>query len=183
MLTRKKGTMLSSMLLIAVNGHADQFDKGDNPYILHPLKVMHYLKTDDEELQCIALGHDVIEDSKKTTYASLRKLGMSERVIEGIRCLTRVPGETEEEYETKVMSNPDSIKVKMADLRHNTDIRRLKGITEKDFARMQKYHAFYVKLRDASNQQLETSPVPTKELPPWDDVLASVQERSVTAVV
>jgi len=36
--------------------------------------------------------------------------------------------------------------VKKEDLRHNSDIRRLKGITEKDIARMVKYHTFYMEI-------------------------------------
>jgi len=44
------------------------------------------------------------------------------------------------------MSNPDAMKVKLADLTHNSDIRRLKGVTEKDIARMAKYHAFYLEI-------------------------------------
>lgn len=67
----KKGEMLGTMLVIATNAHAGQFDRGGAPYILHPLKVMHYLKSDDEELMCMALGHDVIEDTP-VTYKDLR---------------------------------------------------------------------------------------------------------------
>ena len=62
----KKGHMLATMLVIVTNAHDGQFDKGGAPYILHPLKVMHYLKSDDEELMCMALGHDVIEDTHWT---------------------------------------------------------------------------------------------------------------------
>ena len=93
----RKGEMLDKMLVIATNAHHGQFDRGGNPYILHPLKVMHYLKSDDEELMCMALGHDVIEDTK-VTYAELREAGISERVIKGIRALTKQPGQTYEEY-------------------------------------------------------------------------------------
>lgn len=136
-----KGEMLSKMIVIATNAHAGQFDRGGVPYILHPLKVMHYLKSDDEELQCIAVGHDVIEDTA-VTFKDLRDAGMSERVIEGIRALTKMPGETYEEYQAKVFANVDAMKVKLCDLRHNSDIRRLKGFREKDIARMEKYHRF-----------------------------------------
>lgn len=142
----KPGQMLSEMLMLALTGHYGQYDRSGKPYILHPLKVMHYLDSDDEELQCIAVGHDLIEDCK-VTYKQLEEKGISQRVIVGIRCLTRAPGETEEEYQQRVMSNPDAIKVKLADLRHNTDIRRLKGVTEKDLARLQKYHTFYLRLK------------------------------------
>lgn len=142
----KKGEMLAKMLVIATNAHAGQFDKGGNPYILHPLKVMHYLKTTDEELQVMALGHDVIEDTD-VTYKDLREAGMSERVIAGIAALTKVPGETYDEYKQKVFANLDAMKVKTADLRHNTDIRRLKGVSDKDVARMMKYQKFYIEIQ------------------------------------
>lgn len=142
----KKGEMLAQMLHIATTAHHGQFDKGGNPYILHPLKVMHYLKSTDEELMCMALAHDVIEDTA-VTYAELRAAGMSERVIEGIRALTKQPGQTYEEYKQGVFASEDAMRVKMADLRHNTDIRRLKGVTEKDIARMAKYHQFYMEIR------------------------------------
>ena len=133
------------MIVLATNAHAGQYDKGGNPYILHPFKVMHYLKSDDEELQCIALGHDIIEDTD-VTYLQLVEGGFTERVIQGIRDLTKLPGETYNEYKLRVMSNEDAMKVKMADLRHNTDIRRLKGVTEKDLVRIEKYHRFYLEI-------------------------------------
>ena len=142
----KKREMLDKMLVLATNAHAGQFDRGGNPYILHPLKVMHYLKTDDEELKCIVLGHDIVEDTG-TTYQQLREAGMSERVIDGIRALTKVPGQTYDEYKQCVFANIDAMRVKMADLRHNTDIRRLKGVSEKDIARMAKYHQFFMEIQ------------------------------------
>lgn len=141
-----KGEMLGTMLVIATNAHAGQFDRGGKPYILHPLKVMHYLKTDDEELMCIALGHDVIEDTK-VTYKDLREAGISDRVLEGIKALTKVPGETYDEYKLRVFDNKDAMLVKLCDLRHNTDIRRLKGVTEKDIARMAKYNTFFLEIQ------------------------------------
>jgi (p)ppGpp synthase/HD superfamily hydrolase len=137
--------MLNAMLVLATNSHAGQFDKGGNPYILHPLAVMQLLKDPDEEQRCIAVGHDVAEDCG-VTWAQMRELGISERVIDGIRCMTKIPGESYEEYQVKVKSNKDAIKVKIADLTHNTDIRRLKGVSPKDVARMEKYFKFYMEL-------------------------------------
>jgi (p)ppGpp synthase/HD superfamily hydrolase len=107
---------------------------------------MHYLKTTDEELMCMALGHDVIEDTS-VTFKDLREAGMSERVIKGLRALTKMPGQTYDEYKEVVFTNPDAMRVKLADLRHNTDIRRLKGISEKDVARMAKYHQFFMEIK------------------------------------
>ena len=143
----QKGEMLSNMLHIATNAHHGQFDKGGQPYILHVLKVMHYLKSDDEELNCIALGHDLIEDTK-ISYAELREAGMTERVVKGIDALTKQRGQTLDEYKQVVFSNVDAMRVKLCDLRHNSDIRRLKGITEKDFERMKNYHQFYLEIKE-----------------------------------
>ena len=147
----KKGEMLATMLVIAANAHDGQYDKAGKPYILHPLKVMHYLKTDDEELQCIALGHDLFEDTDVTAQ-TLLDAGISQRVVDGITCMTKMPGESPEQYEAKVLSNLDSIRCKKEDLRHNSDIRRLKGVTEKDVRRIEKYHRFYLKLQEAERQ-------------------------------
>lgn len=61
------------------------------------MKEMYYLKTDDIELQIIALSHDLVEDTD-VTYALLREMGSTERVIIGIRAMTKVLGETNEEY-------------------------------------------------------------------------------------
>lgn len=137
--------MLGKMLVLVTNAHAGQYDRGGSPYILHPLKVMHYLKSNDEELQCIALGHDVVEDTD-VTYRDLRDAGISDRVIKGIAALTKQPGQTLEEYKAGVFANRDAMLVKQCDLRHNTDVRRLKGITEKDIARMARYQEFYMEL-------------------------------------
>lgn len=138
-------SILSKMLVIATNAHAGQFDKGGKPYILHPLAVMQLLDSSDEELQAIAIGHDVIEDTN-VTYKDLRDAGITERVIEGIRSLTKQPGQTYNEYKEQVFKNMDAMKVKIADLTHNTDIRRLKGIGTKDIERMVRYQQFYLEI-------------------------------------
>lgn len=145
------GHQLSNMLIIATQRHDGQFDKGGKPYILHPLKVMHYLRSDDEELQCIALGHDVIEDTFDSVgdgVMFLNSRGFSQRVVQGILALTKRPDQTFENYKRQVMANKDAILVKMADLRHNSDIRRLKGVGPKDIERIEKYHRFYLELKE-----------------------------------
>lgn len=138
--------MLSTAILIATNAHSGQFDKGGMPYILHPLKVMHYTKSHDEVVQVVAVLHDVIEDTN-VTYKDLLNQGICQEAIDAIKCLTKQPGQTYDEYKELVKSNKIAIKVKMADLRHNSDIRRLKGVTEKDIARVSKYHQFYLELQ------------------------------------
>jgi GTP diphosphokinase / guanosine-3',5'-bis(diphosphate) 3'-diphosphatase len=133
------------MIVLAANRHAGQFDKGGHPYILHVMAVMYLVDSEDDEVKQIAAGHDLVEDTG-VTYKELQELGFSDRVVHGIRCLTKVPGETYDEYKAKVKSNPDAVAVKMADLKHNSDISRLKGLRQKDFDRMAKYMAFYAEL-------------------------------------
>lgn len=122
-------------------------DQGGKLYLFHLQKVSHYLDTDDLQLMTIGLGHDLIEDKGKyVSYKELRQAGFSERVIEGIRCISKVPGEAYEEYKEKVKSNRDSVLVKLADIRHNSDLRRLKGVEPKDLERMNNYIQFYAEL-------------------------------------
>lgn len=142
----KKGELLSKAILIATNSHAGQFDKGGVPYILHPLRVMSYLKEDDEELQCIAVLHDVVEDTK-ITWKDLIEAGMTPRIINTLKLLTKVPGQTLEEYKEGIFSSVDAMKVKKCDLRHNSDIRRLKGVSQKDLERMAKYQIFFYEIQ------------------------------------
>jgi guanosine-3',5'-bis(diphosphate) 3'-pyrophosphohydrolase len=146
----KRGEMLSAAIHIATNAHHGQFDKGGNPYILHPFAVMGLLEVEDEELQCMALLHDVVEDTN-ITYNELRDAGMSDRVIEGVKILTKQRGQSYEEYKALVFSSRDAMIVKMADLTHNTDIRRLKGVSQKDIERMTKYHVFFLEIKSKLN--------------------------------
>ena len=83
-----------------------------------------------------------LTEDTKNTFSDLRAAGISERVISGISCLTKQLGESYDDYKQKVFSNLDAMRIKMCDLQHNSDIRRLKGITEKDIARMVKYQTF-----------------------------------------
>lgn len=142
--------MLSQAILVAVQAHDGQFDKSGEPYILHALKVMHYVKSKDEELNCIAVMHDVVEDSNgRYTPERLLTMGFSLRVAVAVDKLSKKENQTDEEYLKGLLDNVDAIKVKLADLRHNMDIRRLKGLREKDFKRLEKYAVMYTTLENA----------------------------------
>lgn len=144
----KNGHLLNNAIVFAATHHDGQLDRGGRPYILHPLAVMQNVGGDEERM-AIAVLHDVIEDTK-ATYADLRAIGMTNRVINGVQALTKLPGQTYEEYKEQVKSNTDAVAVKKEDLRHNSDLRRLKGVTEKDIARVAKYMAFYAELEALS---------------------------------
>lgn len=137
--------MLSKAIRIAAEAFEGKYDKGGKPYILHCLHVMSQMPEEDEELRCIAVLHDLLEDTHWTGL-QLEKEGFSYRVISAVNTLTH-RCETYDQYIKAISYNKDAVKVKLADLRHNSDITRLKGLRKKDFDRLEKYHRAYEYLR------------------------------------
>ena len=138
---------LAYAIAITAEFFKDVTDKGGRPYILHCLAVMYSLNSLDDELNCIAVMHDLIEDSNGVyTYQKLKDLGFSQRVIVGIDGVTKRQGESYDDFIERSSGNFDSLRVKKADLQHNSLIQRLKGISDKDKARMMKYHESYLYL-------------------------------------
>jgi len=142
--------ILAKAIMFASEKHVDQLDKGSRAYILHPLRMMMRLRTNDDELMAIAVLHDVVEDCK-VSFDDLRHLGMTKRVIDGVKSLTRQNGETYEQFIDRVSLNHDAMLVKREDLRDNSDITRLKGISQKDIDRMSKYMSAFHKLDSLLN--------------------------------
>lgn len=141
--------MLGKAIAIASKVHEAQKDKGGHAYILHPIRIMMRLRTNDAELMQIAILHDVVEDSPEWTISKLKLEGFSERVLDALTLLTHEAEDSYEDYVKKISTNPDSTRVKLEDLRDNSDITRLKGLRERDFKRMEKYHRAYLYLRKA----------------------------------
>lgn len=143
-----------SLLAKAISFAAQSFehitDKGGHPYILHCIRVMQGLHTEDEELKCIAILHDVIEDifteNPQKGLDLLSKNGFSERVVRALDLLTHRKGVPYDDYIKAIALNVDATKVKLSDLKDNSDITRLKGLTKKDFDKMEKYHRSYIYL-------------------------------------
>lgn len=140
---------LGAAIALAADLFVGKYDKSGEPYILHCLAVMDNVKKyDDVELQIAAVLHDVVEDTKVTLYDLEHLYGFTKRVCNIVSDVTFKKGCTEEEYMLqilKVCGSQDSIKVKMADLEHNSLILRMKGITDKDISRTKKYHkAYYI---------------------------------------
>jgi len=138
-------SMLGTAIAIAATCHVEQTDRGGKAYILHPLRMMMRLRTDDEELMCIAVLHDCVEDCE-IDEDDLRTAGMTDRVIDGVLALSRHDDETYEEFIERCALNEDAKRVKLEDLRDNSDITRLKGLRQKDHDRVAKYHKAYVRL-------------------------------------
>ena len=142
-----KSFLLAKAIRIAAEAHEGVLDKGGNPYILHPFRIMFRLRSDDFELLMIAVMHDVTEDTDWTNDA-LKKEGFSKRVLRGLHLLHHEHGIAYNVYVEAIGAELDSILVKMEDLRDNTDITRLKGVSEKDLERTQKYHVSYIYLKN-----------------------------------
>ncbi len=121
---------------IAYNAHQNQFDKCGVPYIFHPLHLAEQMQT--EETVIAALLHDVVEDTY-VTFDELSSKGFSDNIIDALRLLTHDKSVDYFEYISLIKDNPIAAPVKLADLRHNSDLSRLDKVTPKDIARKEKY--------------------------------------------
>lgn len=134
---------LEDAILLAVQAHRGQVDKAGQPYILHVLRVGLRFNSDVERM--VGVLHDVIEDTGHT-LDGLREMGYPAEVLEALDCLTKREGETYEQFVERLKTNPLARQVKIADLEDNLDLRRLPGLTEKDLARVEKYHRAWLRL-------------------------------------
>ena len=122
--------------LIARTCHLNQLDKGGEPYINHPMFVASQFA--DESSYIVGMLHDVLEDSNYTTE-QLKSDGFSQEIISAIMLLTKKPGISYTEYIINIASNPIARSVKIADLKHNMDLERIKNIKVSDLKRVEKY--------------------------------------------
>lgn len=116
--------------------HQKQIDKAGIPYVFHPFYLA--MQMDSEEEIIVALLHDVIEDSNYELN-DLVTMGFSQIVVEAIACLTHNQNLTYDDYIEKISHNELAKKVKIADLKHNSDLSRLDKITDNDIKRLNKY--------------------------------------------
>ena len=121
---------------IAKKAHLGQIDKAGEDYIKHPEKVASFVSSDEEK--SVAYLHDVIEDTE-LTLEDLREYGFSEEVLKAVDVITKKKGQDYQTYLNSVKENKLARVVKLADLRHNSDLTRLINITEKDIERKEKY--------------------------------------------
>ena len=127
-------------LELAVEKHKNQTDKAGNPYILHPLHVME--NVNNKEGKIVAILHDIIEETY-ITENYLLKIGLSKRIVDAVVALTRSEDMDYQEYIKNLSSNPLAKEVKLADLEHNMDLKRLPTLEEKDLERNRKYQIAY----------------------------------------
>lgn len=133
MIYTSKITMAMS---VCYEAHHGQIDKGGAPYVFHPIHIAEQMQTEEEVV--VALLHDVVEDSEYT-IEWLSNIGFSKSVTDAITLLTHKKGVPYMDYIASIKSNPIAKAVKLADLRHNSDLSRLYHIDEHVLKRVEKY--------------------------------------------
>ena len=123
-------------LKICFQAHKDQLDKSGIPYVFHPFHVAEQME--DENSTIVALLHDVIEDTPYTPD-DLKQEGFGDEILTALNLLTHKNGVPYQEYIKAIAKNPLALKVKIADLQHNSDISRLDNPVADDFQRLEKY--------------------------------------------
>lgn len=106
------------------------------PYVFHPFHLAEQME--DETTTIVALLHDVVEDTRYT-FKHIKKLGFGDDVLEALTLLTHQKNVDYMDYVKKIKENPIATKVKLADLRHNSDLTRLDIVDEKALTRREKY--------------------------------------------
>jgi (p)ppGpp synthase/HD superfamily hydrolase len=123
-------------LRLCFEAHKNQVDKSGMPYVFHPFHLAEQM--DSEEAVAVALLHDVIEDTGYT-LEDLAAMGFPQRVTQPLALLTHRDSVPYLEYVAEIKKDPVARAVKLADLRHNSDLSRLDTVDEKALERVAKY--------------------------------------------
>ena len=142
---------LENAITLAVQQHAEQVDKGGQPYILHPLRVMLQLQQPDQQI--VAVLHDILEDTH-TTAQDLQNLGFQTHIIQAIQALTKLPHETRVQAAMRTAQNPLACAVKIADVQDNMNLTRIPNPTARDLSRLEEYRQVLEILQKAQQQSM-----------------------------
>jgi len=115
---------LTTAIMIAANAHHGQVDKASQPYILHPLRVMLAVSSDEDRMAAIL--HDVVEDTD-VTLDELRRKGFSAAVVQAVDALTRRDDEPYGDFIKRARANEIARRVKIADILDNTNPERVRA--------------------------------------------------------
>ena len=121
---------------LCFEAHKNQKDKSGMPYVFHPFHLAEQMT--DELTTVAALLHDVVEDTDYT-FEDLRDMGYPEKVLEALMLLTHDDATPYLAYVERLKENPIASAVKLADLRHNSDLSRLDHVDQKALDRVEKY--------------------------------------------
>ena len=135
---------LEDAILLATQAHRAQRDRNGRPYVLHVLRVMLRVETDEQRMAAVL--HDLVEDTPHTLQ-ELRDLGYPEDVVRAVDCLTHRDGEPYEAQVERAAADPIARVVKLADLEDNMDLRRLDRLEERDLPRLRRYMSAWQRLK------------------------------------
>ncbi len=121
---------------LAFEAHKNQIDKSGLPYIYHPFHLAEQMN--DETTVCVAFLHDVVEDTD-ITFDQLEQQGFTKEIIDALKLMTHDDAAPYMDYVKNIKSNPVAAAVKLADLKHNSDLTRLDTVDEKALKRREKY--------------------------------------------
>lgn len=124
---------------IAYEAHAGQVDKCGTPYVFHPYHLAEQMP--DEVTTCVALLHDVVEDTPITLDELEREF--PPEVTESLRLLTHDPAVPYRDYIDALVVNPAARTVKRADLIHSLDETRFEGCGRIDEAELSRRRERY----------------------------------------
>ena len=137
--------MTKLALRLCYDAHRNQLDRGELPYVYHPLHLAEQMH--DESTIIVALLHDVIEDTKYD-LEDLERRGFGREVLDALALLTHDDSTCYMDYIAAIRDNPIARTVKLADLKHNSDLSRLNKITPEDRQRVRKYQRAQAILED-----------------------------------
>ena len=123
-------------LKLCFEAHKDQTDKTGLPYVFHPFHLAEQMT--DEYTTVTALLHDVVEDTDYT-LKDLQNMGYPDEVITALSLLTHDDGSEYMDYVRRLKNNPIARAVKLADLKHNSDLSRYDTIDGNAIKRTAKY--------------------------------------------
>ena len=134
---KESNDLMYKSLEVVTHLFDDKCDKGGLPYSVHLLKV--YLGVNDYTEKVCALLHDTVEDTD-ITFDDLKELGFNDEIIDILKVLTKKKGEDYRVYIDRIINsnNTHAMNIKLADLRHNMDITRIKNPTSNDYERVSK---------------------------------------------
>lgn len=130
-------------MCIAYHAHSGQLDRAGVPYIFHPIHLAEQME--DEVSACVALLHDVAEDTGITLEALSQ--AFPEAVLRPLRLLTHDPNTPYLTYIRTLRRDPVAQRVKLADIEHNADQTRLDGCAAQDVEKMNSLQARYTAAR------------------------------------
>lgn len=123
-------------LKLCFEAHKEQTDKTGLPYVFHPFHLAEQMQT--EETVITALLHDVVEDTE-LTVRDLADMGFPKDVLDALELLTHDESVPYLDYVAGIKDNPIARTVKLADLKHNSDMSRLDTVDEEAALRAERY--------------------------------------------